>query len=365
MTETHLKDDNEIFMPVYYFIGLNRKTKNSRGSGGICILFKNKLKNLFYIETCLEINNDVIGIKITNRESGLFFNVYCIYLPPESSKYGQNNENILNELCIEMYRQSDSEAIYICGDFNARLGDKQDCAEMDIPQRQVLDATMNSQGSLLLTFLNDICGCILNGRITPKHNNYTSTTSYRGCSVIDYHIARVTDLNSVIKMSVISCMELVDANKINYLINDNSKLPDHNLLTMEIELLCVLRDCLTDLNIRAKNQSRNAIYRKVGDNYMKSDTAERMLPLLLQDSSTKFKPYWDIELSASWKKMSSAEHQYRKACKICESSTSINKKKLSFKSLQNAFDKLLKKKKRQYQRGLQLEIEKQHFDDPS
>ena len=67
--------------------------------------------------------------------------------------------------------------MYIC---NARCSDRQDISDSDdIPQRQVLDFTINSHGLQLLNFLKPLDICMLNGR---GKDNYTP----RGCSVVDY-----------------------------------------------------------------------------------------------------------------------------------------------------------------------------------
>ena len=136
--------------------------------------------------------------------------IYSVYLPPENSKYGQFNEQILNMLTIEIYREGDSDLVMICGDLNARVANKDDCELMpDIKPRKSLDGTCNSQGLKLIDFTNDCKMCIVNGRITPDLDDFTSITSYRGKAVVDYSIVRCCDLEMVIKCEDKSCTAIV------------------------------------------------------------------------------------------------------------------------------------------------------------
>ena len=125
----------------------------------------------------------------------------------------------------------------ICGDFNARIGEKQHCQFYDdVSQRKALDIVTNRQGDLLLNFVNDIKGCILNGRKSVEYDDFASVTSYRGKAVVDYFISRQNDYNSVSKLYVTSCVEIVSKLHAEHLLSDVSRLPDHNLVSIEIEM---------------------------------------------------------------------------------------------------------------------------------
>ena len=64
-----------------------------------------------------------------------------------------------------------------------------------------------------------------------------SVTAQRGRAVVDYHIVRQTDLKMVREMEVRSVVEVVDDLGIQSLVTDICRVPDHNLLMMEIEPL--------------------------------------------------------------------------------------------------------------------------------
>ena len=144
---------------------------------------------------------------------------------------------VLNHLTIDFYKNNTADAIIVCGDFNARVSEKENCQYINsVPKRKVIDANVNTQGKKLLTFVNDVRSCLLNGRITPEFNDYTSVTPHKGRSVVDYFITRQSDLDSMLSLKVVSCLDMVsEENDVN-LIDDKSRLPDHSLLILELEL---------------------------------------------------------------------------------------------------------------------------------
>ena len=176
-----------------------------KGSGGVGILIKENLHDKFKLEICCAIADQVIGVRLKSREAAESIAVYSVYLPPEGSPHATNNENVLNRLTIEIYKQAEMDNIIVCGDFTARISEKCDIAQWEnetIVKHMVTDHASNAQGERFLTFLNDIKGCIINGRVTPDQNDYTSVTSHKGRSVVDYFICRQNDLNAMKVMSV-------------------------------------------------------------------------------------------------------------------------------------------------------------------
>ena len=355
LTETHLKDDEIISINGYRYVGTNRPmSTGNRGSGGIGILYKNELLNSYSAELVYHHKDNVIDLqfscKLTQSPSVL---IYCVYLPPENSHYGLENEEVLNLLTMEMYKQVETDHIYICGDFNAQIGNKPDSLNMDgLPPRTALDITVNTQGHKLLTFINDIKGCVVNGRVSPECDGYTSVTSYRGRAVVDYHITRQSDLKTVTKMKIKSCIDIITSEGWEELISDVCRPPYHSLLCMELELSEAIHERLyEDKNLGSKSIRQQKLYQKIRDSYMNNETAMQMLQSLLieiDDSvvcqnemndnynklvnlllteakeltkkigkrrpGTKFKSYWDSELARKWKIMKNMEKEYRK-CK--------------------------------------------------
>lgn len=115
-----------------------------------------------------------------------------------NSKYFVNNEELFNNLTIEIYKHTYLDKILICEDFNARIEEKVDVLdESMIPKRIVIDHATNPQGEKLVSFVNDIKGCVVNGRMEPNRDDYTSVASHKGLAVVDYFICRQDDFKSL------------------------------------------------------------------------------------------------------------------------------------------------------------------------
>ena len=190
VTETHLKNDETLSIDGFDFYGSNRKTEQSplKGSGGIGIFTRKTLSNVFAIKKSFTFQDYVMGITLSHKcDLENYLMLYVVYLPPQNSRYSELNETALNHLIIDIYRNSNAENIIICGDFNARIGDKDDCPDTEgIIKRHVIDNISNSQGEKLLILVNGIKGCIVNGRVQPAFDGFTSVTSHRGTAVVDY-----------------------------------------------------------------------------------------------------------------------------------------------------------------------------------
>ena len=111
---------------------------------------------------------------------------------------GTCNEEVLNKLTIEMYKNSEVDIVILTGDMNARIGTKKDCSlDGEVKDRIILDTQTNGQGQKLLNFLNDTKTCVLNGHVTPEFDAFTSLTSHKGKAVVDYMVTRISDLNAI------------------------------------------------------------------------------------------------------------------------------------------------------------------------
>ena len=403
ITETHLRNETVINVENYSYIGLNQLTnKQTRNFGGVGILYKSCLKQNFRIEKCYEFMDNLLGIKFVNVYDNETIVIYCVYLPPEGSKHANNNEVILNNLTIEVYLNQEANSILICGDFNARIGSKSDCAEWDeMPNRAAIDKQTNSQGEKLLTMVSDIRGCIINGRVKPENDDFTSVASHKGLAVVDYVITRQCDLESVLDFNVKSPIQLIDEMNLQHMINDRSHPPDHSLLTVEIELSTSVKERLCGNTLGSKEYKKKKTIRKVGEEYMENDTALRMLdtlmsnfeqvkrkqkdidncycmltdfllseaesssgPLKKKRENTKYKQYWDDTLSTKCRHMKDCEKDYRNIRKKGKKQLIECKRKI-FKEAQHDFDKTLKWKKRQFCRGKMITIENCCVSDPN
>ena len=90
-------------------------------------------------------------------------------------------------MLTSIYLADDVNAIFVCGDLNGRIGNLKDTVTAldTVPDRQVLDTVINQHGHSLVEFLQETAMCMVNGRVTPEHNDFTFIAN-RGKSVVDY-----------------------------------------------------------------------------------------------------------------------------------------------------------------------------------
>ena len=212
------------------------------------------MRELFYVEQVIRCNDTVLGLKLTCVKSNESLVIICVYLPPESSKYGGDNNEIFNKLTIESYFHVDADYVIICGDFNARIGRLDDCLlNSEIPIRHIVDEELNSQGKRFVNFISDIKGCVLNGRVTPELNDVTSITAHKGKAVVNYIIMRQSEFDAIKSMEVRGCNELIDEFKLHSMLGPKCKTPDHSMLIAKLELSMTVHESLYDVNLGSIN----------------------------------------------------------------------------------------------------------------
>ena len=74
-----------------------------------------------------------------------------------------------------IYETYDDDFILMCGDYNPRVGRKNDLVDSvdDLPLRVVLDTTTNDHGTSLVNLCVQAKMCIINGRICPLNDGFT------------------------------------------------------------------------------------------------------------------------------------------------------------------------------------------------
>ena len=96
----------------------------------------------------------------------------------------------------------------------------------NLPPRTNPDPNKNAHGGHFITFLKDNRAIILNGRVTPEHDNFTFVST-RGCSVPDYMFCPLNDLMYCKEMKTHLIRDLVNS----LLIPPPQSLPDHSILS--------------------------------------------------------------------------------------------------------------------------------------
>ena len=193
LCETHLKnDDNDILNDefiAYYFSRKNVNVNARRHSGGVAVFVKKNLFSTYHIKVIDKCRDGILALQFTNKLTDYMFVVMSCYLPPDNSVWGNDPVGFFVHILGFLYTWSTVDAVYIMGDFNARIGDKLDYihgVDNEIPHRVALDKYVNKHGEAFLEFLNESKCCTINGRINNDNDNFTFVDARRGSSVVDY-----------------------------------------------------------------------------------------------------------------------------------------------------------------------------------
>ena len=105
-----------------------------------------------------------------------------------------------------VYFYANSDKFFICGDFNARIGNLPayiDGIDENIPKRGVVDKVINDHGNAFVELLQEANMCVINGRINHEANDFTCTST-RGCSVVDYIAVDFNTLKDCVNFEVMN-----------------------------------------------------------------------------------------------------------------------------------------------------------------
>ncbi len=380
-------------------------------------MVRNKIMNKYHVTRADHDFDGIIALKLQNKQTK--FNVLLIgaYLPPETSVYGDDPDRFFQELVSLIYENTHMDAVFLMGDYNARVGSKKDVIdEIDsVPERIVLDTQSNDHGTSLINFLLQANACIVNGRINPLRDSYTSV-SHRGKAVVDYVLACHDSLEYIKNFEVLGVSELLL--KYQLMQHATGLLSDHSLLSFTI--MCsniepLVRDIAGDesnntqwghsaqnAHVGASQPKRFKIH-CVPDNFMYTGATvdsclkiieelllnqidqERLDSLYDQYVETYFdemssffkevsntpvsrkslrftpKPYWNEDLSELWKRFHRSEKIFVTTRKDDPAYSRILG---DFRDKRRAFDKRLKREKRSYQRRKVYDLEKANTKNP-
>ena len=400
-----MNQNDELSLDNYTWFGYNRSEIHRQAptaSGGVGLLVKNELKKLYNIDVIDREYEGILTLKFTNKLSDFEFIVVSCYLPPENSPWGRDSFGFYNHLLKLVYMYSEVDSFIILGDLNSRIGNLKDYMEEcdSLPARAInIDNTVNNHGRELIEFLCDSKTCILNGRLNvPDSNNFTFSST-RGNSVVDYIICTHDSLNLFDKLKIEYCSDIVERLSAESLIGPNSRLPDHALMSVCLTPLFSMVDNTCNVNVsesRKKYKTKNIpqsflshdnvalaiteIITKIqsarDDQASVNEIYTNLLTLIIDEmndkllipsapkSSKKFKfykPYWNEELGKLWQEMHQCEveaRQFKGPRRVKQQLHSL------FINKQFLFDKRLKQLKRQYDRGVLLNIDTLQTNDP-
>ena len=186
-------------------INLYRKFQNKnarRNSGGIVIYFKSHLKN--GISLVRNHFDTIVWLHLKKEFFHLQSDVYLcgIYLWGENSpSYNVHNVDLFQILQDDVNCFNDLGYVFVCGDFNSRVGSRLDFIEQDIYSdfidnhnykpdtylyRCTQDQTVNTFGHKLLDLCRSTSLRIANGRLGNDKVGTFTFANYNSHSVIDY-----------------------------------------------------------------------------------------------------------------------------------------------------------------------------------
>ena len=206
----------------FTFISQCRKQKFIRKSGGLGVFVRNELSEFITQEDSE--SDYIMWLKINKTAFKTNEDLYIgvVYVPPSDSRFNTIDEtNIFNvevaNMCI------DNKYVFLMGDFNARVCNKDDFVDADdfLTHHLSLDDTMdgtlnissklektnlskhrvsqdkiiNNEGNMLLDMCKSNSMQILNGRCGD--DKFTGSMTFRNQSVIDYSIVSFQSLQFI------------------------------------------------------------------------------------------------------------------------------------------------------------------------
>ena len=398
LCETHLRDNDVITVSGFKWIGQNRTniSENAlRGSGGVGFLISDKLLTDYNYDVIDDTYEGILWIKLSLKHDPETSVLLCVcYLPPEGSSRGNQVQEFYDTLLAQVYLHWDGSPTLICGDFNGRIGTKQDSCDETIRPRVAIDAVHKNHGEHLLQFLSDTRFCTANGRFDIQRDNYTSI-SQKGRAVVDFIIVPGAQLNNISDFHVTTMTDALDLYGITP--HSRAKVPDHSLLTCTMDIhgysaigrhmsstaTTATRGCHVEANesvhrryrvnplpsdiftnqrctqilvsiidsLQAAHMEQNALD-SLYESFLKSVHTEMDNELDYKDYTPhtskrkrSYKPYWNADLKSQWTAVRDSERAYL-ACR----GANRNRRRFHeiFKVQRDGFDKNLRRAERQY-----------------
>ena len=393
-----MRGNDVITVSGFKWIGQNRTniSENAlRGSGGVGFLISEKLLTDCNYDVIDDTYEGILWIKLSLKHDPEISVLLCVcYLPPEGSSRGNQVQEFYDTLLAQVYLHWDGSPTLICGDFNGRIGTKQDSSDETIRPRVAIDAVHKNHGEHLLQFLSDTRFCTVNGRFDIQRDNYTSI-SQKGSAVVDFIIVPGAQLNNISDFHVTTMTDALDLYGITP--HSRAKVHDHSLLTYKMDIygysaigrrmsstattatrgrhveanesvhrryhvnplpsdIFTNQRCAQTLvsiieSLQAAHMEQNALD-SLNESFLKSVHTEMDNELEYKDytpytSKRKrlYKPYWNEDLKSQWTAFRDSERAYL-ACR----GDNRNRRRLHeiFKAQRDGFDKNLRRAERKY-----------------
>ncbi len=234
--ETKTTEDTKVDVEDYITIANNRVDIHylaTGGSGGTSFLIKREVLDEYSVTRLHYVLDGLLVIRLVNKKTDRNVTIAGVHLPPESSVHCIEPDDFFQHLLSMCYDHVEDDCLIFCGDFNARVGNKCDFIQDidEIPNRVVTDTGYNDHGRSLIDFCLQSNTCIVNGRINPLNDGFTSI-SHRGKSTVDYVICRHEDINLVRMFKVINVNDFIAEHQLSHMAEN--RVSDHSILAWEL-----------------------------------------------------------------------------------------------------------------------------------
>ena len=263
VVETWLRGEEVIEVDGYRWFGRNRKGlhwKAVRGSGGVGLLIREEVLEGYAVEILESDIEDIMWVRMRqvdeDEEEALVLAV-C-YIPPESSSRGVSADELLQLLAEQVAKFHSQGPMILCGDFNARCG-RLDAGGEELPSRKAIDVVKNSQGEAFVDFLRSVNMGVVNSR---KGRDAFTCVSSKGCSVVDYCIVGVDNIDLIDNLKVATMSECIEEMQCG---GDITRVPDHSVVQWEVFV-----DWMVGKEARSDQQMRKTRLR-VPERYLENE----------------------------------------------------------------------------------------------
>lgn len=220
LQEVHVKNEGLPITLNSFDVFMNNGilAKNSRIFGGLAFLVRKNIRSGVKLITSPD--KDFMWLKLKRDFFNLDKDLYLcnVYIPPRNSTFLKDGDCMIEQLENELQQYSTLGYTMLCGDFNARVSDKNDFIELDenkylpncleykpdtiITKRTCKDNTYDERGKQLIELCIASGMRILNGRFVGDSQGYFTCHKSKGSSVIDYMMINEEFLKHVLYFHV-------------------------------------------------------------------------------------------------------------------------------------------------------------------
>ncbi len=235
-SETWAANPSDVALDGYHCFSKPRAYKHKKAGscrGGLAFMVRTEVLQQYRVQNIDMGMEEIMCLRLVDKHSERAVSISGVYIPPETSSFGQHTDLIYECLVSHLYNNCEDICV-VMGDVNGRIGDKEDTIPDvdDVPTRINIDERLNDHGRAFLGFLLQVKMCVLNGRICPIDDNFTSI-SHRGKAVVDYIAAQHEHLELFSHFAVHTMSDIMVASDLaNYGVTRAS---DHSVLSVQVE----------------------------------------------------------------------------------------------------------------------------------